>query len=525
MRWGNSFKKLAILAAVVVFALYHWSRTILHLSSISINQFFDPVIDNLVHAPSLKDTYIIKAKQFGINDDHDFLRLYLSSCLLVPDSTKEELTLKHKNYVKYLFSSENTVDAYAPVRKGTKAWNDYKGKNGIVYIGGGKYSWISFLSIVQLRKTGSKTPVEVFIPSIEEYDQKFCEEILPQYNAHCLVFKDPFLGKRRLQLTGYQYKMLALLMSSYENTMYVDSDVNPLHNPDFLFTSELYRKNGLLLWPDHWARTTSPDFYDIVGIDVREKKVRHSHKDLKKDPVPPLSEGTFQNSDFHDFENTIPNPTVEAGVLLVNKSTHVRTLQLALYYNVLGPDFYYPLLTQGGAGEGDKDTFNAAAHVLDEPYHLCAKQFRWIGYHNKDKDAFDAKGLGIHDPVGALADEKNAKVLFIHCSYPKYFPGTVAPELAYSTGEHIRMYDNVNENVGYDVDLRLMENFAKYFCKNYKAAGVQSKYEETWAGTFLPYVKEEYTQFEATCEELFLPHLEWLRKETKYRNTNKHGSL
>jgi alpha 1,2-mannosyltransferase len=37
----------------------------------------------------------------------------------------------------------------------------------------------------------------------------------------------------------------------------------------------------------------------------------------------------------------------ESGIILYSKRRHAAGLLLATYYNYFGPDFYYPLLTQG----------------------------------------------------------------------------------------------------------------------------------------------------------------------------------
>ena len=482
--------------------------------------FFKPVLEHHLKAPSLRGKYKVgQAKEILSHETYTFTKEYLESCIDVPQETKNLLTEKHRRYVAFLLSDKNNVDTYGFYRKGTTEWKQYHNKNGVVYIGGGKYTWLSYLSIRQLRKTGSELPIEVFFPPHEEYDEYYCENILPKYNAKCIVCDKLLEQALELIRGGYQYKMLAILMSSFENTLYLDSDVMPLVNFDHLFTSDLYKKNGLMLWPDAWARTTSPKYYEIAGIDVPEVKVRYSESELKAlaldEPVLPLEEGTFANSNFHDFRNTIPDFTVEAGMMLINKSSHVRTMQLALYYNVLGPDFYYPLLTQGSAGEGDKETFNAAATVLGESYYVCPKKFNFKGYFHVENSAYVSKSLAVHDPIHYEANPNEEKFLFLHCSYPKLLPDWLLGELTYPNGEQIRMYSGVYSNVGYDVDLQFFELFTEGFCNGYRAEGDNSdNANEMWIGHFLPFVK--YHEHQDKCDKLYLPHLRWLRETTTY---------
>lgn len=484
--------------------------------------FYLSLYRHAVSAPSLLGKYDkSKAPKVYSLSDQILTKEFLEFCVPVPKSTQDQLRESHKQYVDYLTSEDNIVDAYALVTKGTYLWDTYKDSYGIVMTGGGKYSWLSFLSIMQLRTTHSRLPVEVFIPSLEEYEDSFCEEILPKYNARCVVFKKPNPG---FSVKGYQLKIFALLYSSFENTLFLDSDVFPLVNIDYLFHSDLYEENGLLLWPDAWARTTSPKYYDIAGINVLEKKVRYSESEKDKldegKNVKDLGDGDFSNSDFHDFENTLSNPTVEAGVIFVNKTSHLRTLQLALYYNVLGPDFYYPLLTQGAAGEGDKETFLAAANVMGEPFHVCSKKFSWIVPPDAPVREDGANGLGIHDPI--LSEEKPEEdhFTFLHTSNPKYFPDWISSRMKNGDSQ-ARLYERLYTNLGYDVDLRLTKIIAENFCKEYKPEGEEDSYKnDKWAGEFMSYIRDQCEDLIDVCKNTILPHLKFLQETTKYPNTN-----
>lgn len=519
-------KKLLVAAATLCTTFLVWTLFFYNPKNKGFeSRFFSPIFDHLVHTPTLRDTYDDSAA-VQVFTDSDLLldKIYLDGCVPVPEFTLHTLKLQHAKYVDFLRSKDNKVDAYALVSKESWKWNEYKGRSGIVYIGGGKFSWLSYLSIAQLRRTGSNVPVELFIPSVEEYEERFCTHVLPRYNAKCVLFDNPsFEG---LNIGGYQYKMLALMMSSFENTLYMDSDVFPLVNIDYLFESDLYKRHGLVLWPDAWARTTSPKFYEIAGVDVVEKKVRYSTAETNAindhKPVAPLEDGNFYNSNYHSFQNTIPDPTIEAGVILVNKTSHVHTLQLALYYNVLGPDFYYPLLTQGSAGEGDKETFNAAAFVLGEKYYVCSKPFSWLGYNSIEAEEFVAKGLAIHDPIQVESDPTKERFLFIHCSYPKYYPDNIVGEVKYRNGDDIRLYEGLYNSVGYDVDLRLQEIFAEKFCENYCPSVLSPYYQnDEWAAPFLQYAQSQTDSLPGVCQYVFLPHLQWLRDTTKYPHTNE----
>ncbi|OWB61554.1 transferase activity, transferring glycosyl groups protein [[Candida] boidinii] len=264
----------------------------------------------------------------------------------------------------------------------------YKG-NGYVIVGGGKYSWFALLGIETLRKVGSKLPVEVILPDTEDYEFEFCDQILPSLNARCVEMNTVF-GKqnlKRFDIAGYQYKSFALLASTFENAYLLDSDTFPVNNPDDLFESDLYKNYHMITFPDFWRRTTSPLYYKIAGIPVGDKQVRHLN-DFWTNPKyywTKDNEVPYHGFPYHDREGTLPDWTTESGEMLINKNFHYKTLLLSLYYNNDGPYGYYPLLSQGGAGEGDKETFVAAAHYYRLPYYQVYKlPERAFGWYNED---------------------------------------------------------------------------------------------------------------------------------------------
>lgn len=494
------------------------------------NVFFDGVEKYAIDAESLKNNYKReKAASSGMyQTDMLFTKEYLEGILDIKPKTLKLLEASHQGYVHHHMKhlvDDLKIDTFGKFRKTHPTWTEYSKSKGYVLIGGEKYSWLSYLVVKQIRATGGILPIEVFIPSEEDYEHTFCEEILPSYNARCNVLDSTIaeLMLNVVKIGGYQFKMLAILQSNFENVMYMDSDLFPVRNVEHLFTSKLYEDKGLFLWPDAWTRTTNPYFHQIAEHPVVEKKIMYSkidevntEKHNKK--LPPLLLYNFKTSNFHDFEGALPNPTSEAGILVINKTSHKRTMLLALYYNLFGPDFYYPLLTQGSAGEGDKETFIAAATVMNEPYFQTPKLFKWIGYESADEQKFVSKALGHYDPLTAKEEDENSQLLFMHCSYPKYYTDWFYNnhDLIYKDKKtHIRMYEGVYENVGYDVDLRFQQAFVLGVCKDY----YKGKENKEWAGNFLSYIGNDDEVNQKRCEEVYLPHLAWLKETTKYKNT------
>jgi alpha 1,2-mannosyltransferase len=356
----------------------------------------------------------------------------------------------------------------------------YKG-DGIVYVGGGKFNWLALLSIKSLRSLGSTLPVEVLIPTEDEYEVELCTRIFPALDAKCILLSHA-LGEEamsKFSFKGYQYKALALIVSSFENVLLLDSDNIPVHAPDYLFNNEPFISAGLITWPDFWRRATSPHYYEIAGIEVTNDRVRFGYDDREKNS---------EQVPFHDRKGAIPDPTSESGQLMISKSSHVRELFLALYYNLYGPDYYYPLFSQGSDGEGDKETFLAATVALKSSSYQVKKFLNAFGHFNIDQD-FIGCGMGQYDPVEdynlelskkrqkKLGEDlqqdlpplaKDPRILFVHANFPKLNPVTLKEEgkVFERTGDRIRLYGpGMAKRVGYDFELVQWRNMHFLVCE------------------------------------------------------------
>jgi alpha 1,2-mannosyltransferase len=238
---------------------------------------------------------------------------------------------------------------------------------GVVTVAGGEFFGPSIVGIRMLRQTGSTLPIEVFLANWEEYEPRVCEEVYPSLNARCIVISDyvkPEDEKERVEgmpeITHFQLKALALLLSSFQQILYLDSDSIPLVNPQSeLFSRPPYTHTGFVGWPDFWLGTEAAEFYAIAGMG--------------------------------SFPENLPRTSSETGQLLINKNVHLRTLLLATYYNVWGPEYYYPLLSQGGMGQGDKNTFESAAIVLGVPYYRVVTSVQKVA--RKDGDEFKGSAM------------------------------------------------------------------------------------------------------------------------------------
>ncbi|TAQ84615.1 hypothetical protein B7494_g7063 [Chlorociboria aeruginascens] len=214
---------------------------------------------------------------------------------------------------------------------------------GIVTVAGGQFTPVALVSIRMLRRQKQcHLPIEVFLPDEQDYNAYICEVVLKELNAKCVVF--PNFGYK---LKQYQYKIWALLFSRYEDILFLDADAFPLLDTTTYFDTLPYTDTGLVMWPDFWSSTVSPLYYNIT------------------EQTPP---------------SLLEHATSEAGQFLFSKRKHYKTLLLATYYNLYGPDAYYTAISQRAPGEGDKDTFVTAARIFNNSYYQVRERSDSIGY-------------------------------------------------------------------------------------------------------------------------------------------------
>jgi alpha 1,2-mannosyltransferase len=332
---------------------------------------------------------------------------------------------------------------------------------GIVTTAGGKYLPIFWVSLLMLRRTKCDLPVEIFLDDWTQYDAEFCEVTLPPLNARCRILSDIYNEANVTVPDHFQFKALSILFSSFQHILFLDADAFPAHNPTDLFSHPPYTTHGLVLWPDFWGLTVSPHYYHIAGIPEVPVSSRYSS---------------------------------ETGQILLDKGVHKESLMMMVYYNYYGPDYYYTLLSQGGPGAGDKETFIPAAEVMDLPWYQVRRGIDALG-QLKNGD-FSAVAIAQNDPRAdyiykaphpshnynhdswptAVDDPRNSpppipKPFFIHNSIDKLEPGKILRmdgPTRDDNGRTQRMYggrDSLVQKFGYDVEVVLWEVISQVGCK------------------------------------------------------------
>ncbi len=305
---------------------------------------------------------------------------------------------------------------------------------GVVIVGGGPYMPPALVSIRMLRKVNKDLPVQVFLPSKHEYEPEICEQVLPALGAECFVVED-YLGKDNpVKVDHFQLKVMAILFSSFETVLYLDSDCMVLRNPMELIESEPFLSTGMLSWPDYWIATEDPVFYEIAGLK--------------------------------GFPSHIPARSSEAGQMLVSKRKHLDSLLLAAYYNVYGPDYYYPLMSMGALGQGDKETFLAGAIVAGNPFYRVKEKIGTVGYFDPNKEFHGGAMVQWHAVdeynsrnITDASKKKKPRPFFLHANIPKMNVGRLLDDnpgiYLEGTEQRIRVWgkeESMMAMFGYDVE-------------------------------------------------------------------------
>ena len=356
--------------------------------------------------------------------------------------SQESVGLPEKDWKSLQQSHSKLVGAAGFNTTNEQASSLFSG-TGIVTVAGGPYFPPALVGIRMLRKTGSTLPVHVFLQSRAEYEPEICESVLPSLNAECFVIEDHLRKDAPFKVEHFQLKVLAILFSTFETVLYMDSDCIALRNPAELLESEPFLSRGFLSWGDYWKATEDPTFYKIAGLS--------------------------------EFPKGLPAKSSESGQMVISKKKHLDSLLLAAYYNVFGPDYYYPLQSQGAAGQGDKESFLAAAVVLGNPYYRVKEKLGTIGYFDS-KGEFHGGAMVQWSATEEYASQnatniKKPRPFFLHANLPKLNVARMLDEnVIYQSGteKRIRIWgkeEYMRQMFGFDVERMVWNEMREMACQ------------------------------------------------------------
>lgn len=201
--------------------------------------------------------------------------------------------------------AQATRDSHVEVTKNLLPYPTglYSGR-GIVMLAGGRYSGYASTGLGMLRELGSTLPVEVWMKDQSEEKPGWCDE-LEQEGMACRRMSD-YMDVSFMK-HGYQLKVNSILLSSFEEVLFLDADNVPVRNPDGVFDSKGYSDTGVVLWKDYWGHSGAPILPYILGITDEASEVLIEEKEK----------------------------TVESGQLMWDKKRHWKVwtcLQIFLWY-------------------------------------------------------------------------------------------------------------------------------------------------------------------------------------------------
>ncbi|KAL1959346.1 hypothetical protein VTO42DRAFT_2149 [Malbranchea cinnamomea] len=405
---------------------------------------FKPVLDAYApDCPSPQRSELAPSVRFNPNKEETRPDL-----LEMPESDVNKMRQKHAGFVEAIESLHPHYE---------------RGTRGLVTTAGGPYLPVLTISLRMLRRTGSKLPMEVFLASDEEYEPYICNVVFPKLNAKCIVMDHILKASADdVDIGAYQLKPFAMLFSSFEDILFLDADAFPIRDPSVLFSSDPFVTYRMVTWPDFWGSSTSKLYYQISSQAMPAMTARAS---------------------------------TESGEILMSKPTHRKTLMLSTYYNYYGPSHYYALFSQGAAGEGDKETFLAAAAVVSESFYQVSEPIQALGHRSAD-GGMVGSAMVQYDPTEDYELTQNGlwrvkdpavapppRPFFVHANVPKFNPATIfdahiIDPVRDESGNYVRPWtipDDVVEQLGEDVERQFWSEI------KWVACNLESKFA-SWKG-------------------------------------------
>lgn len=197
----------------------------------------------------------------------------------------------------------------------------------------------AYVLIRLLRHFGCELPVEVYKFDWEK--EPSWDDIFNAMPGVRVKYYDKTICENTSK-KGWSLKSFAIVDSSFKEVMFLDSDIAPTKNPEYLFDYDEYKKHGAVFWAD----------------------THKTHRTTR-----PTKEHPTENSFWHLADcDEVKEPEFESGQIVVNKETCWQELQLTCHYNQHA-DWYYKFFL------GDKETFHLAWRRLGTPFAFLTKVY------------------------------------------------------------------------------------------------------------------------------------------------------
>lgn len=190
----------------------------------------------------------------------------------------------------------------------------------------------AYVLIRLLRYFGCNLPVEVYKFDWER--DAVWDDIFNAMPGVTVKYYDKVICHNTTK-KGWSLKSFAIADSSFREVMFLDSDIAPAKNPEYMFDYEEYKKHGAIFWAD----------------------THRTHRKMR-----PRGNNTTDNAFWQLVDSEeIDEPEFESGQIVINKEQCWEELQLTCHYNQHA-DWYYKFFL------GDKETFHLAWRRLGTPF-------------------------------------------------------------------------------------------------------------------------------------------------------------
>lgn len=212
------------------------------------------------------------------------------------------------------------------------------------------YFTSAYVTLRVLRQLVNCTlPIEIFYVGNQEMPPAAVDHMHETYDARFIDIT-AFPEARNVNLQGYQLKAFSILLSSFEEVLWMDSDNIPLADPAELFDSQLYTHHGAVFWPDFCNMVSfRPETLGVFGLPDRPHQ-----------PQPRENKTTVWPPRCHE---DVP-VELETGQVLLHKARTWDGLRMAVYLNRHHAFFFKRLF------RGDKMTFHFGFVAAKAQYSL-----------------------------------------------------------------------------------------------------------------------------------------------------------
>ena len=198
-----------------------------------------------------------------------------------------------------------------------------------------------------------------------------------------------------VSMRGFQIKPFAILLSSFEEVFWLDTDNHPLVDPKIVFDFKQYQEHGALFWPD---------FCNIITMQLETFDFFRLPRPTQWPSLGPGATATWSV----DCELSSPFD-LETGQIVLHKKKAWAGLIMTVFINLNYKVLYKTLLND------DKQTFAIGFNVTRTPYNM-------VNHHPFGIGRSMETAAGVHVCANTMGQRhpETGQVIFMHRNWAKF---------------------------------------------------------------------------------------------------------